>query len=424
MLPHKIVKYLSSRAIQGPWQITGRVEGGFSGAVVIPALAESAHLFETLRSLAENPPELLSRFLVLVVVNHRTDASAADKLDNVATLQRLTAGDPSLTPLRLAWVDAASEGLELPANKGGVGLARKIGFDLALSRLDFTGSDPILVALDGDTLVQPDYLPALVRHFRTARAGGAVIPFRHQQGKTPEEGRAIRRYELFLRSYVLGLFLAGSPYAFHTVGSAMACTAGAYAAIGGMNTRIAAEDFYFLQQLKKTAGIAGVEGTVVHPSARSSHRVPFGTGRSVSRLLSGEESAVLFYQSECFSILGQWLSLVEACLDAEGSVIRSHAEEISPHLGAYLDDARFVDDWEKLRNNSRDERSLHTAFHAWFDGLRTLKLVHHLSDGPLPRQAPATLVPLLLENAGLEPLRDPEDQLALLRRLQSRCPDP
>jgi hypothetical protein len=387
--------------------------------VVIPALAESAHLFDTLRSLAENPSEILSHFLVLVVVNNRQDAPAADKADNRTTLQRLATGDPSLNPLRLAWVDAASEGFELPADKGGVGLARKIGFDLALLHLDFTSSDPILVALDGDTLVQPDYLPALVRHFRSSRAGGAVIPFRHQPGRTLEESEAIRRYELFLRSYVLGLSVAGSPYAFHTVGSAMACTASAYAAIGGMNTRVAAEDFYFLQQLKKTAGIAGVEGTVVLPSARSSHRVPFGTGRSVSRLLAGEESAVLFYRPECFAILKQWLSLVEASLDAQGSAIRDCADGISPHLGEYLDGARFVEAWEKLRKNSRDRMALLAAFHAWFDGLRTLKLVHHLSDGPLPRGASHDLLPPLLAEAGLEALHDPDTQLALLRRVQS-----
>jgi hypothetical protein len=419
MIPHKIAKYLHSRATQGPWRITGCTDHGFAGAVVIPALAEGTHLFETLRSLAENPSKLLSRFLVLVVVNNRKDAPETDKADNRTTLERLATGDPSLEPLRLAWVDAASEGFELPADKGGVGLARKIGFDLALPNLDFTSSDPILVALDGDTLVQPDYLPALVRHFDSSRAGGAVIPFRHQPGRTPGESEAIRRYELFLRSYVLGLSVAGSPYAFHTVGSAMACTASAYAGIGGMNTRVAAEDFYFLQQLKKTAGIAGVEGTVVLPSARSSHRVPFGTGRSVSRLLAGEDSAVLFYRPECFAILGGWLSLVEASLDAEGSAIRDRADGISPHLGEYLDGGRFVEGWEKLRKNSRDRASLLVAFHAWFDGLRTLKLVHHLSDGPLPRGAPHDLLPPLLAEAGMEPLHDPDAQLALLRRIQS-----
>jgi len=46
-----VTKYLQTRAIQGPWRIAGCVESGFSGTVVIPALAESAHLFTTLRNV-------------------------------------------------------------------------------------------------------------------------------------------------------------------------------------------------------------------------------------------------------------------------------------------------------------------------------------------------------------------------------------
>jgi hypothetical protein len=419
MLPHKITRYLRSRAIQGPWRLNDEPSGGFAGAVVIPALAESANLFATLRSLAENPPEFLSRMLVLVVVNHREDAPDEDKSDNLRTLEILSAGDSQLTRLNLAWVDAASHGLELPLKKGGVGLARKIGFDLALSLLDFTASNPFLAALDADTLVQPDYLPALADHFLSAAEGGAVIPFAHQEGGSPVETEAIRKYEIFLRSYVLGLSTAGSPYAFHTVGSAMACTAGAYAGMGGMNTRAAAEDFYFLQQLKKTVGIAQVRGTVVRPSARASHRVPFGTGRSITRVLAGDEDAVLFYRPECFEILKRWLSLVADNPDAAGKCLRTLADEISPALGGYLDDIRFVVAWEKLRGNSTGRLGLLAAFHSWFDALRTLRLIHHLSDGSLPRENHCGLVSSLLEWAELAPVGDPDAQLAILRNVQT-----
>ncbi len=420
MLPFKIDKYMASRGVKGPWRLAGCEEGGFSGAVVIPALAESAHLPATLRSLAANPVRELSRFLILVVVNNREDARPADKEDNRATLEMLAGERLSYGDLRIAWVDASSMGLELPAGKGGVGLARKVGFDLALPRLDYTGASPILVALDGDTLVQPDYLTAISSHFGASRAGGAVIPFRHQRGSTTAERDAILRYELFLRAYVLGLSLAGSPYAFHTVGSAMACTAPAYADMGGMNTRTAAEDFYFLQHLKKTSGVEEVSGTIVLPSSRPSHRVPFGTGRSVSRLLDGDKATALYYHPECFSILGQWLSLVESCAETRGVDIRSMAEGISPHLGTYLDGARFSEAWDKLRrNNSRDEKALLASFHGWFDALRTLKLIHHLSDGSLLRGTAGDNIQPLLASAGLAPLLDPDGQLELLRRTQS-----
>ncbi|HEY6008810.1 MAG TPA: glycosyltransferase family 2 protein, partial [Geobacteraceae bacterium] len=278
MTSPSVTAYLRSRGGTGPWTIDGSRADGFAGAVVIPAYAEGDNLFATLASLARNPPELLSGFLTLVVINNRPDAPVADREDNLTTLRRLAALR-GLTSLQLGWVDAATTGRELPPG-GGVGVARKIGLDLALGRLAFDGPDPLLVCLDADTLVRPDYLPAIVAHFAAHPGGGAIIPFCHQAGETTGHDEAIVRYELFLRSYVLGLALAGSPYAFHTVGSAMACRASAYVRMGGMNRRVAGEDFYFLQQLHRTVGVAPLTGTVVFPSARSSHRVPFGTGRS------------------------------------------------------------------------------------------------------------------------------------------------
>lgn len=416
--PVQIKKYLDSRGVDGPWQICGAAGDKFAGAVVIPSLAENENLPATLFSLARNPLELLSRFLVLVVVNHRADADPADKEDNFRLLNRLEQGNDFPRTISLAWVDAASPGKELPARGGGVGLARKIGFDLALPRLDHGRGDRLLVALDADTLVRPDYLPALVNHFRTATCGGAVIPFLHREGHLPRNDDAIRRYELFLRCYVQGLARAGSPYAFHTVGSAMACTAGAYVKAGGMNTRTAGEDFYFLQQLQRTSGVDRVEGTVVYPSARASHRVPFGTGRSVGRLLSEGDEAVLFYRAECFQTLGEWLALVAEFIDRPGREIHARSADISGHLHGYLDGIGFPEVWEKLRRTSRDIAGLSAAFHGWFDGLKSMKLIHHLSAGPYPRSQPEEAVPALLRWAGLESSTGIRHQLALLRKVQ------
>ena len=209
-IPFPIAKYLQTRSVKGPWKIAGTGQEDFDGVVVIPALAEGQYLLATLASLAQNPSDLLSRFLILVVVNHRQDAPLSAKMDNHQTLQRLAARKPSLDNLHLAWVDAASSGLELPKKTGGVGLARKIGMDLALPRFDYEKVTPLFISLDADTLVRPDYLSALIRHFQDAKVSGAVIPFCHQPGSTPAEDRAIKRYELFLRAYVLGLSRAGS----------------------------------------------------------------------------------------------------------------------------------------------------------------------------------------------------------------------
>jgi hypothetical protein len=415
----KIVSYLKTRAVNGPWRIEGCSQGGFAGAVVIPALAEATTLPATLLSLAANPPDALRDFLVLVVVNHRPDASSTDKADNRVTIELLKAGDPRWAGLNLAWVDAATAGRELPLKGGGVGLARRIGLDLALGRLDMIGSDPLLVCLDADTIVQPDYLPAIVEHFRHCRMGAAAIPYVHQRGGTAQAERLISRYELFLRGYVLGLELAGSPYAFHSVGSAMACRASAYSKIGGMNNRMAGEDFYFMQQLSRVVGVEQLKGTVVRPSPRPSHRVPFGTGRSVQRMGARGESQQLFYRPECFRILKGWLESLSHGIDVDGAVLLARSSEVSPCLTEYLQICRFADVWDKLRRNHPLRTALLTAFHGWFDGLKTMKLIHHLSDGPFPRCEPDEALAELFAWRGLETVSGVEMRLELLRKLQN-----
>jgi hypothetical protein len=407
-----LARYLAGRAITSPWSIEGSCGRENAGCIVIPALGESQRLFATLGSLAGNPPEYLRDFLVVVVVNHREDAPEAEKRDNRETLRGLREGG---IPLRLSLVDAASAGLELPAKTGGVGLARRIGMDLALPLL---ARDGIMVCLDADTLVDPGYLQAISSHFKTCRAGGAVIPFCHQRGETPGEERAITLYELFLRHYVLGLGRAGSPYAFHCVGSAMACTAAAYLKMGGMNARCAGEDFYFLQQLQRTSGIAQIGGTVVRPSARSSHRVPFGTGKSISRILELGEESQSFYRTDCFRILGEWLGIVEQGTSLSAQQLLAASARVDPELEAYLVQAGFAGVWERLRVNSSGPEALKVAFHGWFDALKTVRLIHHLSQS-YPRCRPEQSLPELFRFCGVTPAEGEWDQLHVLRGLQN-----
>lgn len=417
LFPSSISAYLAKRAVSVPWRIYPLPDRCYAGAVVIPSLAECANLLQALKSLSDNPPHLLEQFLILVVVNQRGDASDAEKSDNRATLTLLPQWKIQFGLENLFWVDAASPETELP-HRQGVGLARKIGLDLALHQLDFDKSDPLLICLDADTLVQPDYLQAIMHHFSNVLPGGASIPYRHRPAADQEGQRAIDRYELFLRTYVLGLEQAGSPYAFHTVGSAMACRASAYVAAGGMNRRMAGEDFYFLQQLHKTSGVADLKGTTVHPSPRSSLRVPFGTGRAVGDMLAEGEGRLLFYQPVVFSILGEWLACVSDCPGVEGGLLLERAGSISPALRLFLHDSGFSEAWDGLRRHNQGESKLMTAFHGWFDAFRTMRLIHILSDNGYPRVGPEEAVSPLLERAGCVIPTDVSGQLELLRSLQ------
>ncbi len=390
-LPATVQRYVVRSAVKGPWTLAGEGRTDFAGAVVIPSLAEGDRLFATLQSLATNPPQWTARFLVVIVVNHGEQASTADQQQNGIDLARL-ADLAERTELCLAWIDAASSGCEVPARQAGVGFARKLGMDLALSRLSWT-EDPLLVCLDADTLVETGYLQTIVTHFHQSALGAAVLPFRHQSGSDSAQQAAIDRYELFLRSYVYGLRLAGSPYAFNSVGSAIACRAAAYVRCGGMNCRKAGEDFYFLQKLAKTDGVDLLSGTTVFPEPRVSERVPFGTGRSMARLLDGDAQAVLFYPVKVFQILADWLCTVEQDLSGDAGELLMRAEGISVVLVNYLEQADWRTVWPRLQSTHKTEARRLKAFHIWFDGFRTMRLIHLLCDAGLCRGEPEDVLP-------------------------------
>ncbi|HAJ27569.1 MAG TPA: hypothetical protein DCG53_10060, partial [Syntrophus sp. (in: bacteria)] len=243
-------KYLHRYSVYEGYPLYGGEMADLDQVVVIPALAEKDALFHTLASLARNGEYELRKSLVLCVINNRpspfaTTQDIRNNLETMMIMKDMIKGDlpdhhlagTNITalvqkilarPLRLAFIDASSPGHELPP-KGGVGHARKIGMDRALTLLDSQchGRKGIF-CLDADTLVDPNYLSSLRNHFERFSPPGAVVAFSHRMPEDRRLGDGICCYEIFLRYYVLGLGWAGSPYAFHTIGSTMACTAAAY----------------------------------------------------------------------------------------------------------------------------------------------------------------------------------------------------
>ncbi len=408
----QLQKYLKNRATLSPWQIDGTTRTDFSGAVVIPALAERENLPATLNSLCLNPPEYLAQTLVVIIINNRTDISADQFDDNQKTLDWLRS--KPYPQLNLAWIDASSPGLELP-EKDGVGLARKIGFDASLQWLDWK-VEPLLISLDADTLVDQNYLRTIFDHFTLSLHRAAVIPFRHQSVSNLKQVNAIRHYELYLRSYLFGLQVAGSPYAYHSIGSTFVCRAEAYIRAGGMNRRCGGEDFYFLQQLAKTSGIAMVNGTVVHPSSRFSERVSFGTGRAVQGQVEEGEVLFNFVSVKEFKVLKEWLELINCQVDSSADQIHQHSLNISPVLHQFLAELNFVQVWQKLQNNHPTRKQRLAAFHDWFDALRTRQLLARIEGDS---NSPAVeIVAELLSWGGYKGVEKEVDQLKLLESLQ------
>ena len=435
-----IARYLAKHAdLESRPLVSARTEG-VEQVVVIPALAEGDYLPRTLAALAANPASDLGGTLVICVVNNGPPASCdpgviQDNRETLQTLDDLIGGRATASVdarlagvLRLAYVDAATPGNELPAGQG-VGLARKIGLDWGVEVLRADGSRlPLLFSLDADTVVEPNYLSAVRDHFEATDARAAVIDYAHLLDTDAETVAAIVCYELFLRYHVLGLRYAGSPYAFHTIGSTIVCSPDAYAAVSGMSRRQGGEDFYFLQKIAKTYRIDTVTSTCVHPSPRPSERVPFGTGPRVRRFLQGAQNEYRLYHPDCYRILGEWLELAARSVAETGTRVLEAARQRCEPLGTFLEGCSFAPTWDALRRNAENDATLRRQFHRWFDGLKTLRLIHHLERSGYPQQDMFEAIADLVRMSGLPAFdrvpaslhTDMAQQIALLCHLRER----
>ncbi|MEJ2105491.1 MAG: hypothetical protein P8X47_13095 [Ignavibacteriaceae bacterium] len=146
-----------------------------------------------------------------------------------------------------------------------------------------------------------------------------------------------------------------------------------------MNTRKAAEDFYFLQKLAKHYNIHRITSTEIRPSARESWRVPFGTGKSMTNYLTSQKEILLFDPDE-FVILKDWLELFNSDLALKIDTLLNEAMKIHSELFNFLENSNFKGNWKRILDNSKSEKQIIYQRKNWFDAFKTLKLIHHLRD--------------------------------------------
>jgi hypothetical protein len=362
--------YLKKRGILGPWKIKPLISRTFNQAIVIPAYSEFKFLPLTLESINKNKPELLNQTLVVVVVNNANNPPKSIKENNQLTLQKLNSNNYQFT---LAAVDAASSGLELSLKHAGVGLARKIGMDLALPHL--TSPQSLLFCTDADTQVSPDYLSKVKQIFKSQNTSAAVIGFSHLKSQDSAINDAIGQYEKFLKTTAEKMQRAGSPYGYVSMGSTIVCTAEAYCAVGGMPRKKATEDFYFLQELTKYCGVHIISETLVFPSPRPISRVYLGTGFRMEQMQNGFDIAKLFYSEGAFWYLSQWLQLGSHAWEVNLKDLFKNTNTIHPNLVEFLKLESIEDIWSKIQKNAPSKSHFAGQFHRWFDGLKTIRFL-------------------------------------------------
>jgi hypothetical protein len=442
-LPLPVKKYLVKYFMHG-WEIIINTSKKYENILVIPAISEYENIKSFLNSFIQNEFTYCHKTLIVFVINNLASSSEEVRKDNAKTIEYLKGiivknSSDELSEkiigqgISIGFINASSTGKELPENNGGVGLARKIGMDLALTFLDYESRNKkLLICTDADCTVQNNYLKEIINQFNNRNLSAAVVNYEHDISGNDENTKAIICYEYYLRYYVLGLKYSHSPYAFHSIGSTIVCDYESYIKVEGMNKRKAAEDFYFLEKLAKVVEIGKISSTAVYPSGRPSWRVPFGTGQRVNRFLSNERDEYKLYNPESFEILKKWISALNKNYGLVSEYL-AVAEHIHPELYKFLIRQEFDRDFSKILNHANDEIQLNLQKKQWFDGFRTLKLIHYLRDTAFPEISTFDAIDSLFEkmkisyNIKRDKVTIPElsvqkEYLELLREIDNEFP--
>ena len=353
---------------------------------------------------------------VIVVVNAPQNAPLCSLETNKKTLNDIENRKQNVW-FRLFALDIKPAG----AIQGwGVGLARKTGMDEALRRF-CTINNPfgIIVSLDADCKVEKNYFSAIYNHFyKHKNLNACSIYFEHDVAGnefSESEYKNILQYELHLRYFLQGLKFSGYPWAYHTVGSAMAVRAKQYALQGGMNRRQAGEDFYFIQKMISGGSYFSLNTTTVHPSSRTSSRVPFGTGAAMAKLCENADSQFMTYNPAAFNDL-------RALFDMSGLLYDCHNNNynaLPESAKLYVDKNEWEQKIAEIRENTANNIAFQKRFFNWFNMFKIVRFLNIAHQQYYTKIAVIQAAADFLQNIPTEFTgNSPEDLLAFYRKLE------
>lgn len=324
---------------------------------------------------------------VLVVINESENCDPDTAAFNLSTYNQVAdwISRQEQSPVRFF----VAGPVKLPQKWAGVGMARKRGMDEGLWRFNQTGnSDGVIISLDADTLVEPNYLTA-IEHFFAKNKGyaGTTISFSHQtQGLSERQKRGIALYEKYLSYYKTALEYTGFPHAMYTVGSAFAVSAWAYLKRGGMTRRKAGEDFYFLTNLTQSGKVGEITETTVHPSARISDRVPFGTGIAMKQWMCEQDDLNFTYDIQAFCDLKDFFSKTGSLYRISRSDYQKILFTLAPALNQFLESDQFFDKIDELGANCSTPDIFRERFYQIFNAFKVMKYLNFSRDTHYPQR--------------------------------------
>jgi len=262
-------------------------------------------------------------------------------------------------------IDKSSKGNGWQGKKLGVGWARKTIFDEIET---VANNEDIVISLDGDTDFASNYFETINKNFNDNNNIDVIsIPYYHPLNQDDNANRAILRYEIYMRIYLLNLLRIKSPYAFTALGSAIAFRVKALRKISGFSPKKSGEDFYFLQKMVKYKPIGIWNDVSVKPAARFSDRVFFGTGPAMIKGNNGNWDSYPIYPFELFDRIQSFYSIIPQLFISN---IETPIDEFLLNISINKNEL-----WNKLRLNNKDLSHFTKAIHDFFDGLRILQFL-------------------------------------------------
>jgi hypothetical protein len=354
----------------------------YSHTLIIPAYKEQATFIDTfIRS------SLVNQNVLLIIVINQPVYEKATYVQQYLYEQAISKGQVSWQQETLTLINITNENSSLLLvdrytlpieDKLGVGLARKIGADLAcyLIHHEIITTDWVH-STDADAKLPDNYFSSLIE-VDSASSVAACYNFSHKsEDKMVERANAI--YEQALRYYVAGLTYAKSSYNYFTIGSVLAFKAEAYSSVRGFPKRSAGEDFYLLNKLAKLGNVIWLNDCLLTLEARMSDRVPFGTGPAVKQIveLTSQGESYCYYHPVVFERLKELLT--------NFNDLYIYLHELSnwyEKLPEGVQSALVSIGFETFINKQNTTQALQFSKQliVWFDAFKTLKFIHYLRD--------------------------------------------
>lgn len=280
--------------------------------------------------------------------------------------------------------------------KKGVGLARKIGCDIACALIeDKIITSSFIASSDADARLPDNYFgkQTELHNNKNIKYSVACYSFKHVKTSSFNNThpysdeltvfQATSQYEDALRYYVAGLSYANSSYAFFTIGSILLFDATAYASVRGFPQKSAGEDFYLLNKLAKVGSVYTFTDSTIELTARLSNRVPFGTGPAVKKIidLHNENKVYCYYNPAVFVELKQ--------LNLHVTTLANHLAQIDLWLNllsAQCQEALILIGFKRFiqQHQNDTQEQFNKQWLVWFDAFKTLKFIHALRETNFP----------------------------------------